>query len=145
MLLFAWVLLTACGGAKDTPECSAGAFDGTLFFADEAATGAIRGTATWPDTVPDGLDLEVGVSADGAYYGASSDALLALPTTCGGTLDFRVAGLDPGTYSVVVRVQAAEQSDTGFDIAYLAEGASEPVEVTDGEVDGVSVSVALLE
>lgn len=144
MFLIVSMLLTACGGAVGAPACTPEPFDGTLFLADDAATGAVSGTATWPESVSDGLDVEVGLSSNAGYQGATSGSLFALPSTCGGALDFRISGVDPGTYAVVVRVQAADQPDTG-DIAYLAEGTSEPVTVTDGEVSGVSVAVSLVE
>ena len=93
---------------------------------------------TWPDSIEDGLALEFGYeTADGfMYMGAVGDNLFDQSRTCGESLDYLITGVEPGEYSVLVRIQdGSMNSDTG-EIVYMAEGRSDLVTLEDSVVSG---------
>lgn len=136
-------LLVGCGGGASS-DCPQEAFEGTPFFADEQTGGTVSGTLSWPDSIPDGELVEVGLESveTGAYVATLGPSLLSpFPRTCGTSRDYVITQIEAGEYRVLAQVQdSANSTDTG-ETSYLAEGRSAVVTVAGDEHTGVDVAI----
>ena len=147
-MMFSMALALSVLACKDKgSDCELEDFEGTPFFSSEGATGGLSGEVSWPNSRADGMLMEFGFeSADGSLYvGAIGDNIFDPPATCGTSMFFNITGVDPGDYSVVVKIQESfmESSDTG-EQSYVAEGASDVVTVSDSVVEDINVSLSLV-
>ena len=137
-LFFVLIATVACRDKECTPED----FDGKIFGSDESSGNTVSGTATWPGSTEEGLQVAFGLEdPDGMSYIAaiSNGGLFDMPDTCGTQMKFSTGGIPDGDHVIFVGIQSDEGIDTGM-IEYIAEGRSDVLTV-DGPVSGVTVSV----
>ena len=130
-------LMGACSTDDENPADECSEYAGSIFVSSDEDVGTISSTLFWPEDLPEGLSIEMGVADDFSYLGAMPDSWFI--DTCGTQMNFFLYDVPAGDHLVVARVQAADQpTDDTADTVYVAEGET-PVSSNNDDVTGVEI------
>ncbi len=116
------------GFASCTPEVTGKPFG-------MEGTGTITGTAFIPDSVPDGMNINLMIHSGGMGLGVLGESIFDTSETCGNQVSFTIDGVEPGSYFISIEVY-----DSMNDAETVFESLSDQ-EITVGEGEVVDVQL----
>jgi hypothetical protein len=116
------------GSASCTPEVTGKPFG-------MEGTGTITGIATIPDSVPDGMNINLMIHSGGMGLGVLGESIFDTSETCGSEVRFTIDGVEPGSYFISIEIY-----DSMNDAETVFESRSDQ-EITVGEGEVVDVQL----
>ena len=116
------------GAASCTPEVTGKPFG-------MEGTGTITGTATIPEPVPDGMNINLMIHSGGMGLGVLGESFVDTSETCGNEVKFTIDGVEPGSYFISIEIyDSMNDAETVFESR-----SDQEITVGDGEVVDVQL------
>ncbi len=121
------------GAGNDEPASCTPEVTGKPFGME--GTGTITGTATIPDSVPDGMNINLMIHSGGMGLGVLGESFFDTSETCGNEVKFTIDGVEPGSYFISIEIyDSMNDAETVFESR-----SDQEITVRDGEVVDVQL------